>query len=217
MKILPPEASSRFRHRALAMALVAAIVLVLAGVGAYAYYAGRPAAAQKVVGELVKLLGNKHILGEKGWRLFVGIFVNNTVSTLITLLLGVVPFLFLPLANPVMNGGVIGLLAAVSKQAGMPMVRFFLAGIAPHGIFELTAVLYATGLGLSLTLEVIRKILLPTPAESPSFPRLVLSALRSWAVVVLPLLLVAAAVETFITPRLLGIGRAGSDPPSIFF
>lgn len=206
MNTTSSETSSRFRHRALAMALVAAIVLVLVGVAAYAYYGSRPAAAQKVVGELVNLLRNKHILGEKGWRLFAGIFINNAVSTLITVLLGVVPFLFLSLVNPVMNGGVIGLMAAVWKQAGLPMARFFLAGVAPHGVFELTAVIYATGLGLSLTLEIIRKILLPAPAESPSFPRLVLRALRSWALIVLPLLLAAAAVETFITPHLLGVG-----------
>ncbi len=205
MNTTPSEASSRFRHRALAMALVAAMVLVLAGAAAYVYYTSRPAAAQKIVSELVKLLGNKHILGEKGWRLFAGIFLNNAVSTLITVLIGIVPFLFLPLANPVLNGGVIGLLAAVSKQAGMPLVRFFLVGIAPHGIIELAAVLYATGLGLSLTLEIIRKILVPSPGESPSFPRLIVHALRSWATIVLPLLLAAALVETFITPLLLGI------------
>jgi stage II sporulation protein M len=196
----------RFKRRALAMAVVSGLVLVAAGTAAYLFFSARPALAQKTAFDIARLLGKKHILGEKGWPLFFDIFTNNAVSTLVTLVGGLVPFLFLPLINPLLNGGVIGLLAAVSRAAGMPLGRFFLAGIAPHGIFEVTAVVYATGLGLSLTLEISRKVLGASSEASPPVAGLITSALKAWALFVVPLLLVAAAVETFVTPHLLGLG-----------
>jgi stage II sporulation protein M len=205
MELTSSPALSQVRRRALVLAVAAFIVLVLAGAAAYVYFTAHPALAQKVTLYVVKYMIPKHLLGERGWALFAGIFANNAVSTLVTILVGIVPFLFLPLVNPLLNGGVIGLTAAVARLGGFSLSRFFLAGIAPHGIIELAAVCYAAGLGLSLAAEMVRKIVKPGSPDSPPFPALLLGILRSWALVVVPFLLVAAAIEAFITPHLLGM------------
>ena len=203
MELTPRTAAAGFKRRALILAVAAFLILILAGTAAYVFFVARPALAQKFTLYVIKYLVPKHLLGERGWGLFVGIFFNNTVSTLITVLAGLVPFLFLPMANPLLNGGVIGLTAATARLTGFSMSRFFLAGIAPHGLVELAAVSYAPGLGLRV--EVVRRILRPADPQAPPFAGLLLGTLKSWIFVVVPLLFAAAAIEAFITPRLLGM------------
>lgn len=161
--------------------------------------------------------------------LVLSLFYHNARATVIASAAGLVPFLFLPILDPFVNGGVLGLLASVSKHQGLDVPRLFLTQILPHGLFELTAVLYATSLGMYLSAEMGRKAvkawkkrsgtatdIAPTPAGSaienfletytarldaePKDP--VRNIARSFVLVVLPLLLVAAAVEGVVTPLL---------------
>ena len=155
------------------------------------------------------------------------LFYHNARASAIAVIAGWVPFLFLPILDPLFNGGVLGLLVSVTKHQGLDVPRLVLTKILPHGIFELTAVLYATSLGLYLSEANGKRALAawrkkrslrqgqPSPApdltnyletypertaaeaESPA-----LNVIRSFLLVVLPLLLIAAFIEGFITPAL---------------
>jgi stage II sporulation protein M len=169
------------------------------------------------------------------------LFFHNAWATVMAVGAGLVPFLFLPILDPFVNGGVLGLLASVSKHQGLDVPRLFLTQILPHGLFELPAILYATSLGLYLSAEMGKKAKVAwkarmtrmgtrtsmRPPSAPPAPQAVdaeaaplefletypqrvdaepkgpaRNIIRSFFLVVLPLLLVAAAIEGIVTPLL---------------
>jgi stage II sporulation protein M len=73
--------------------------------------------------------------------------------------------------------------------------------IVPHGILELSAVFLGTATGLLLGNVVLKRILRKSDAQlRPALSR----ALRFYAIVILPMLLVAAMIEAFITTVIIG-------------
>jgi stage II sporulation protein M len=154
------------------------------------------------------------------------LFYHNSRASIVAVAAGVIPFLFLPILDPLLNGGVLGLLVSVTKHQGLDVPRLVLTKILPHGVFELTAVLYTTSLGLYLSAGVGKKAVaawrkkrgqrpgqpLPAPGltsfletypeRAAEYESMARNVVRSFVLVVLPLLLVAALIEGFITPIL---------------
>lgn len=124
------------------------------------------------------------------------IFVNNLSVSLMLLvfffLFGIAPILAL-----LSNGLTIGILVAYSiSRIGLDNV--FLA-IVPHGILEIPAFLIAAALSLYLS----KKFFLFLRKKRAQFRQDLLFAIKIMLFVVTPLLLVAAIIETFVTPLLL--------------
>ncbi|MCX6572302.1 MAG: stage II sporulation protein M [Candidatus Aminicenantes bacterium] len=154
----------------------------------------------------IKLQGSPLVLA-------LTLFYHNARASVVAIAAGVVPFLFLPILDPLLNGGVLGLLVSVTKHQGLDVPRLVLTKILPHGVFELTAVLYTTSLGLYLSAGMGKKAVAawhqrrngqqpqPPAAVDPT-ESLARNVFRSFLLVVLPLLLVAAFIEGFITPSL---------------
>jgi stage II sporulation protein M len=150
--------------------------------------------------------------------LALSLFYHNARASLVPILAGFVPFLFLPILDPLLNGGVIGLLVSVARHQHLDVPRLVLTQILPHGVFELTAVLYVTSLGMYLSAGMGKKAVIAwkdrmgtapgNPLDSCAEPvaagpaSLARNIVRSFVLVVLPLLLVAAAIEGFVTPHL---------------
>jgi stage II sporulation protein M len=207
----------------------AARALGLGFVAGFLYFLIWPAQERKALEYVVNAL--KDIpLGGSPLVLALTLFYHNARASVVAIAAGVVPFLYLPILDPLVNGGVLGLLASVSKHQGFDVLRLILTQILPHGVFELTAVCYATSLGLYLSAGLSRKSAAAwkarksqeragtcppsAPAAPPDPPAccplgeaagpegLVRNVVRSFALVVLPLLLVAAFIEGFITPSL---------------
>ena len=125
------------------------------------------------------------------------IFIKNISAMLISFvlspLLGLVPVLTLAV-----NGWLIGFISVVVVQE--ESVGYILAGLLPHGIFELPALIIAQAAALSFGTMVIlalfkrerRGLLLPNLKRS----------LR-YLIIACALLLPAAIIETYVTPLLL--------------
>ena len=131
-------------------------------------------------------------------QLAAAIFLNNSVKTLAAILLGlaigIVPALFL-----IVNGVVLGVVFVLSSYSRG--IWPSLLSIVPHGILELSAVFLGTAVGLLLGNVVLKRILRKSDAElRPALSR----ALRFYAIVILPMLLVAAMIEAFITTVIIG-------------
>jgi Uncharacterized membrane protein len=131
-------------------------------------------------------------------QLAAAIFLNNSVKTLAAILLGlaigIVPALFL-----IVNGVVLGVVFVLSSYSRG--IWPSLLSIVPHGILELSAVFLGTATGLLLGNVVLKRILRKSDAElRPALSR----ALRFYAIVILPMLLVAAMIEAFITTVIIG-------------
>lgn len=142
--------------------------------------------------ELAQLLKSQDLSGPE---LALFILANNAVKAFLVLALGaglgVLPVLFLAV-----NGVVLGQVTAQVVADHGPMLA--IAGLAPHGVLELPAVLVAAGFGLRLGHEVGQR-LLGRPDQVRLWWR---TGLRAYLRVVLPLLVLAAIIEVTITPRL---------------
>jgi stage II sporulation protein M len=195
----------------------AARALGLGFVGGFLYFALWPAQETKALELVVKALEDIR-LEDSAPLLALSLFYHNARASLVPIFAGFVPFLFLPILDPLLNGGVIGLLVSVARHQHLDVPRLVLTQILPHGVFELTAVLYVTSLGMYLSAGMGKKAVIawknrmgtapgnsldsyaePLAAGPKSLAR---NIVRSFVLVVLPLLLVAAAIESFVTPNL---------------
>ena len=90
-------------------------------------------------------------------------------------------------------------LAFLQLEGGEPL-KLLLLGIVPHGIIELPAIYLSGSIGLFISINLARKIFSSTPI---SFKEVLWQATRSFVLVVAPLILLAAILESTLTPFLL--------------
>ena len=130
--------------------------------------------------------------------LVVAIFLKNLLAVLFSIILSPM-FLLVPVLTLLLNGWVIGLvsMAAIQEQSAV----FLLAGLLPHGIFELAALFTAEAVAFSFGTAVILSLLKGQGSNLGINLRQNLKFLTP----VIVLLLVAAIIETYLTPLVLGL------------
>lgn len=130
-------------------------------------------------------------------------FLHNGESNLISVVVGIVPFvpvpLFILLGNAVMWGSAAGVTA---QFAGCSLLKTIAFAMLPHCVLEVPANSLSEAMGILLFLTVTKKIL--KKSGEPLKP-LLLNCLRVYILFVLPLLLLAGIVEAEITPILVGM------------
>ena len=137
---------------------------------------------------------------ESGGISFFALLFNNIRASALMAILGIIPFLFLPAIILGYNAVIIGIACAFSMAMGTG-VSFLVLALLPHGIFEIPALILSAALGIYLCKELVKKLV--GRSRLASFSGVFLSMLRFYLCVILPLLVVAALVETYITPWLL--------------
>ena len=131
----------------------------------------------------------------------IRLFFNNLEASVFGILSGFIPFLFLPALGLLSNAAVLGLVFSSSQLSVYPIWKIVAFGILPHGIFELTAVLLCYAMGISICWNITKKITGYRKREN--LKELLMNCLRATILVVLPLLVVAAFIETFITEKIM--------------
>tara|TARA_Y100000310_G_C20095245_1_gene540165 strand:- start:42 stop:488 length:447 start_codon:yes stop_codon:yes gene_type:complete len=123
-------------------------------------------------------------------QLFWFIFQNNVVTAFFGLILGLVLGLF-PIFISMINGYVIGFVANISVSvAGFSS----LWKLAPHGIFELPALIISLGLGLKLGSFIFAK----SGKRKKKLKYDLKNSLRVFLFIVIPLLLIAGLIESWL-------------------
>ena len=116
---------------------------------------------------------------------FMSIFTFGVLSTLIIAL----PF------------AIIGYVTGVAASAGWPLLLLVAATILPHGIVEIPAILLAGAATLRLGATLV------TPAPGYTIGEALVRAFGDWArlmvALILPLFLIAAVLEIYVTPWVL--------------
>lgn len=116
------------------------------------------------------------------------IFSNNTTSAISSLFLGAFFGIF-PFFNALFNGAILGYV----YSKAVPIAGFgVIWRLLPHGVFELPAIFISLGLGVHLGASFFGKNKIWT------FKQRFNQSLRAFLVVVLPLLILAATIETFL-------------------
>ncbi len=132
---------------------------------------------------------------------FAYILGHNLRAVLLIFLLGMVSFGTLGILMYSLNAALIGAVVSLLGLMGFSPWRITLAGILPHGIFELTA-LVLTGASI-----LFMAVMLVTPRPQRSLGEVAIEAVadctRIFIGLIVPLLAISAVVETWITPILL--------------
>ncbi len=197
-----------------------ALLLFGAAVAGFFYFAANPAKTESAVLALNKSVLAKVPQESSGASLALAIFWNNLRASLIALILGLVPYACLSAVFPVINGGILGLLIFALQMHGGGVLLRLGVDLLPHGLPEISGWLYATTLGVYFSIQMVRRLLAPLPAAEGASgdgaaapgsrpaaePRpgmnLFRQVLTSFLRVVIPLLLIAALIEAFLTPLL---------------
>ena len=140
------------------------------------------------------------VIGKDGSLSMAGLLANNWRAMLIACLCGFVPFLYLPAVSLLTNGVLLGLLGSRFVLEGQGLL-YYLAGILPHGIFEISALLVSAACGIALCRYMKR--LVTSDPHRPSPSQVFTDVLSVLLLVVAPLTVVAAGVEAYVTPLIL--------------
>ncbi|HUL62794.1 MAG TPA: stage II sporulation protein M [Methanocella sp.] len=125
-------------------------------------------------------------------ELMVRLFLHNAVICGVMVVLGLA-FGLITLLIVADNGLIIGLIGTYT--AGREGLLLTLAAIMPHGVFELPAMALSAAIGLRLGYCVLRS-LFRRPADVPGEMRDAALIFVAW---VLPFLLIAAFIESYVT------------------
>ena len=129
------------------------------------------------------------------------IFANNVRATFLVFLAGAVSFSVLGMLVYLINIGLVGGVLGVFQLIGYSPLPLFAAGLLPHGIFEIPALMLASAVVLRMGAVVV------TPQMGKSMGQIILEQLADWLKVflglVIPLLAIAAIIEAYITPSIL--------------
>ncbi len=146
---------------------------------------------------------------------FILVFLNNLISLLLTVLLGII-FGIYPVLSLFSNGSLLGIFTYLWIQK-MPLSGFF-AGIIPHGIIEIPILLIGAAIGLRIGRMATEKVLLKifpnwaskniksfkdsqgNKIRNKKFKQELNLGIKFSLKYLAPFLALAAAIEIFITP-----------------
>lgn len=123
---------------------------VLLGGALFGYFQSE--AIQTIVKESLEHLMNKVEEIQENpspFNMFWVIFKNNVLAAMMMLGLGVF-FAIFPVMSLFVNGALIGYLLITAQASGVNAGKLLVFGILPHGIVELTAILFSTMIGIKL-------------------------------------------------------------------
>ncbi len=186
------------------------ILIVLAVIGSTASYQWATtniprllsSATSKDIANLVQDARQSVGLAQAHQRLAASlIFANNLRATFLIFLAGLFSFSVLGMLVYLLNVGLVGGVLGVFKLVGYSPATLFAAGLLPHGIFEIPALMLASAVVLHMGAVVV------TPQMGKSMGQIVIEEMADWlrvfVGVVVPLLAVAALVESYVTPLIL--------------
>ncbi|MCK4938488.1 MAG: stage II sporulation protein M [Methanosarcinales archaeon] len=164
------------------------VVSVLAG-----YMTGyfNPEIAEQMMGQFEE--SYDWIADESPLVIMLFIFANNTINSFIAMLLGVV-FGLWPILFILINGFFIGIV--VFDTTREISIFIILAALIPHGIIELPMIFISAAIGLRLGYLTFLKI---SKQMKISIKQELFQAVRFFIKLIVPLLFIAAFIETFVT------------------
>ena len=129
------------------------------------------------------------------------LFLNNTRAVSLIFFAGLFSFSVLGVLLYMVNIGIIGGLFALFQLLGIQAWPIFLAGVVPHGVFEIPALMFGSAVVLYMGVAIV------TPQTGKSMGEVMIELFADWMKIfiglILPLLAVAAMIEAYITPSLL--------------
>lgn len=174
--------------------MFSSLIFIFAVLGGYFFAQNFPQQTEEIMKQLQSLFSPAK--EEDSLGLFIFILENNITKLLAVLILGIFAGL-IPLASVFINGMLLGIFAyVVSERLSWP---FLVAGILPHGIFEIPALILSTAIGIRVGEVAVRKLF----GRKEKFMDEFAKGLQFFISVVVPILFLAALIETYVTSYIL--------------
>ena len=199
-----------FRTRLLKPFILVFLLFVVASTVLWLIFStspGKALAEALKISKAIKLSG----VAPFTFKLFIGLFLNNLSVAVVTVALGLVPYFFLPFLILLKNASIMGYMLIFLKWKKVN-IGWAMASLLPHGILEIPVFFYTISLGLMLCLQLTRRkrqkksfLDINEINDVPAFDFSLTRIVKIFAFIIAPLLLIAAAIETFITPLFMGL------------
>ena len=174
------------------------LVICLLAFGVGLFFKSLPDTIISYFQEMIQLEG---LIDEDGGINLLALFGNNVRASAVSILYGFIPFLYLTALALGTNALILGVFAAYYVNNGVSLL-VYLAGILPHGIFELTALMLAFAGGFLLCRQITQYV---RSNINGMMKPLMLNLLRVFILHILPLLAVAAVAEVYVTPHVMAL------------
>lgn len=157
-----------------------------------------PTQADGIVEQSAQMMQQSGMSDDGGNILFFPLLLNNLVAMITSVSYGLIPFIRLPALTLGVNGASLGLLAGYYVHHDISLLEY-LVGILPHGIFEIPALILSAALGLHLCKAVTAALREKKKGAVSTAVTQCGQILVYW---ILPLTILAAVIETYVTPVL---------------
>ena len=161
-----------------------------------------PETVERVLLAFLERIEASGVVDQTGDISVFGLLVNNWTSMLFSAPYGFIPFLFLPGVSLLANGALLGMMGAWYQINGVSLGAF-LAGILPHGVCELPALVLSIACGMYLCRNMCR--LAVGSEDRIPMVELLSDLLRVLILLVMPLTVAAAFLECYVTPVVMGL------------
>ena len=193
-KFLKTDFRKMIRWTAIAMVLFTLFSFVVGLVS--------PVAVENALNAFTNSTLQAGIVDDAGNLLLFPLLANNWRAMIITALYGLAPFIYLPIMSLALNSALLGVMAGYYQTSGLSLAAF-VAGVLPHGIFELPALVLSVSCGVYLCRQVSFWFI--RYDQRTPVPKVLEDLLRVMLFLVLPLSAAAAVMEVYVTPAIMGL------------
>lgn len=177
--------------------LICTAGFLVTGVAGYFIGAMSPETIESVIAFFLESAEQSGVFQEDGTLSTFALLANNWTAMLVSVAYGLLPFAFLPLSSLVINGFILGISGAMYQTYQMKL-SLWLAGLLPHGIFEIPALVLSIACGVYVCFQ-MNRFILRHPNRAPML-EVFCDVLRVMLLLVAPLTIAAAFVEAYVTP-----------------
>lgn len=194
-----------FKKYILKIFIICFICFIAIMIGSYYVCTQNLDVAMQFSQNMADMIEEKGLVDDAGNVSLFKLFFNNLQAAGMGTILGLVPFFFLPALVILINGVISAAVLALTGTTGKSVMLMIVAGILPHGIFEIPAIVLGCSLGIAVCLFECEKILGRGKMSELNALEFFGHTAKTFILVCIPLLIIAALIETYVTMHILSM------------
>lgn len=132
---------------------------------------------------------------------FFSIFSNNLFVGGMIILSGLIPIYGLPVAYALFSFASVGIITGYGLIMKQDVLQTMMIAFVPHAVIEIIPILYSAAVGMYINKNIVHKLYIRRK-ETIKVRKMLRKGTASYMLIILPLFLLAALVEAFITSHL---------------
>lgn len=189
-----------FKENLMKLTFAVSAIFILVIIVSAIYLKDHPDQVLSMMNDFMKMVDASGIISENGSVSSIALMFNNIRACLLSIVIGFLPFLFLPLITLITNAALMGAMFGLYSIMDISYTSLF-AGLVPHGIFEIPALVISMTLGIYLCKEMTMKVL--GKRKETKITDTFGSIFNYFVCILVPLLIIAGIIEAYITPSIM--------------